>query len=521
MHLFDWDEINFAEASREMLLTGNYAIPQIDFQPFWEKPPLFFWLQAASMKIFGVNEFAARFPNAICGIVTMLVLFRLGSNLTSRSFGIIWAAAYAASLLPQLYFKSGIIDPWFNLFIFLGAYYLARYTDASINKKTMAVIWAGLFAGLAMMTKGPVALLILGLCYAVFAVVTRFRKFMKPLHILLFLLVAASVGSIWFLALWINGQGHIVEEFMVYQVRLFRTEDAGHGGPFFYHFVILLVGCFPAAVLAIMGMRRLRRDDYEVPRHYHRWMLILFWVTLILFSIVKTKIVHYSSLAYFPLTYLAAVSFYFLYKRKWKIPSWAVVLQVVTGLLLAMAFIAVSFTKPITRLLLAEGKIRDEFTKASLQASPGWSGWEFLPGALLLISVIFFAVYHRWVIRRSLVVLFLGSLLAFNLLLVMVAPRVEPYSQGAAIEFYKTLQGKKAVAQTLGFKSYAHLFYTRRPADYGGGFADSLVNRLAASDVEVFIVGKIQNQQENMASLPLQPLYQKNGFVFYRLLKEK
>src|SRR6476661_5337020 len=59
-HLFDWDEVNFAESSREMLVSGNYAIPQIDFQPFWQKPPLVFWLQALSMKVFGINEFAAR-----------------------------------------------------------------------------------------------------------------------------------------------------------------------------------------------------------------------------------------------------------------------------------------------------------------------------------------------------------------------------------------------------------------------------------------------------------------------------
>src|SRR5262245_47043667 len=58
--LYDWDEINFAESSREMLVTGNYFQVQIDFRPFWEKPPLYFWMQAASMKIFGVNEFAAR-----------------------------------------------------------------------------------------------------------------------------------------------------------------------------------------------------------------------------------------------------------------------------------------------------------------------------------------------------------------------------------------------------------------------------------------------------------------------------
>ncbi len=56
VHLFDWDEINFAEASREMIETGDYLTVRIDYQPFHEKPPFFFWFQVISMEIFGVNE---------------------------------------------------------------------------------------------------------------------------------------------------------------------------------------------------------------------------------------------------------------------------------------------------------------------------------------------------------------------------------------------------------------------------------------------------------------------------------
>ena len=56
VHLFDWDEVNFAESAREMLVTGNFFRVQIDFVPFWEKPPFFFWLQAFAMKLFGVSE---------------------------------------------------------------------------------------------------------------------------------------------------------------------------------------------------------------------------------------------------------------------------------------------------------------------------------------------------------------------------------------------------------------------------------------------------------------------------------
>ena len=124
VHLFDWDEINFAECSREMILTENYLNPQINFAPFWEKPPLFLWLQSLSMHLFGVNEYAARFPNAVCGISTLIVIYHLGKTLYNPAFGWLWVMAYFGSILPHLYFKSGIIDPFFNLFIFLSVVFL-------------------------------------------------------------------------------------------------------------------------------------------------------------------------------------------------------------------------------------------------------------------------------------------------------------------------------------------------------------------------------------------------------------
>ncbi|WP_121352899.1 ArnT family glycosyltransferase [Flavisolibacter nicotianae] len=515
-HLFDWDEINFAEASREMLVTKNYAIPQIGFEPFWEKPPLFFWLQVICMKIFGVNDFAARLPNAACGILTLVLLYRLGKKLVNEQFGRIWALIYAGSLLPQLYFKSGIIDPWFNLFIFLAVYQLAAYTDNRTDRPLKRILLAGLFTGLAVMTKGPVALLITGLCYGVFAISTRFRKFMKPLHILLFLLVAALAGGIWFIALLANGQQHIITEFIVYQIRLFRTEDAGHGGPFFYHFIILLLGCFPAAALSILSMRIRKRPD-ETPRHFRLWMSLLFWVTLLLFSIVKTKIVHYSSLCYFPLTYLAAISFYHLYRRKWDLPSWNKWLQAGTGLLLSLLILGVTFIDQLKPFLLQPGRIKDPFARANLAAQVSWTGWEKLPGVLLLGGVLFFVLRANRNIRSALTGLFLASLLAINLTIVLITPKVEPYSQGAAIEFYQSKKGEAAIVEPLRFKSYAHLFYTQRPPQFTRSLADSIRQFNTHPEIPVYYVGKIQNREENEREMPyLQKLYEKNGFVFYR-----
>jgi 4-amino-4-deoxy-L-arabinose transferase-like glycosyltransferase len=510
-HLFDWDEVNFAEASREMIVTHNYFIPQINFEPFWEKPPLFFWLQVLSMKLFGVNEFAARFPNAVCGILTLLVLYRIGKKLVNPAFGWIWIFVYAGSLLPQLYFKSGIIDPWFNLFIFLSIYQLFRYSD--VRPSVKSILLSGLFAGLAVMTKGPVALLIIGLCYALHALLNRFRNFIKWKDILWFLLLAASVGSIWFIALLLKGEGYVIRDFFNYQVKLFATEESDHGGPFYYHFLVLLFGCFPAAVLSLLSMRTIKSDT-EVPFTFHRWMLILFWVVLILFSIVKTKIIHYSSLCYFPLTYLAAVSFYQVYQGRWRLPAWNKWLQFFCGLLVCLSIIAVSYIDSWKGWLVQSGMVHDPFASESLMANVLWSGYERLPGFILLAGLVGFILLAKQQQKKALLVLFAASAIAINLTIVLITPKVEQYSQGAAIEFFKSKAAENSIVETIGFKSYAHLYYARRKPALAR--ADSAFLQ-AHPEVQVYFVGKIQNLEKDQKENPrLQLLYKKNGFVFYQ-----
>ena len=151
--LFDWDEVNFAESAKEMLVTGDYFRVHIDFEPFTEKPPLFFWLQAASMSVFGVNEFAARFPNALTGVIVLLILYFIGRKLETPRFGLIWALSFWGSLLPHIYFRSGIIDPVFNLFMFLSILFLAlSVRSEKESDKNKNALWAGVFTGLAVLT---------------------------------------------------------------------------------------------------------------------------------------------------------------------------------------------------------------------------------------------------------------------------------------------------------------------------------------------------------------------------------
>ena len=98
VHLFDWDEVNFAEISREMLILDDYLRIYVDFKPFWEKPPFFFWTQALAMKYFGINEMAARIPNSICGLLTLMILFLMCKKIIDARFGYLWIMVYCGGI---------------------------------------------------------------------------------------------------------------------------------------------------------------------------------------------------------------------------------------------------------------------------------------------------------------------------------------------------------------------------------------------------------------------------------------
>lgn len=546
VHLFDWDEINFAEAAREMLALKDYLRVYINYLPFWEKPPFFFWLQALAMQAFGVGEYAARLPNALCGILTLVLLFRIGAKLRSVRFGLLWAGAYFGSTLPFLYFKSGIIDPWFNLFIFLGLYNFILFywkkekrsewhgakgeeqrakgtADAGgfINislprSQYTYLFWAGFFIGMGMLTKGPVALLIAGLTMTVYWVHKRFRLYVSVPQVLFFLLASTLVGAAWLgLETWKNGPW-FVEEFFTYQYRLFSTPDAGHKGFPGYHIVVLALGCFPASVFAARSFFKMPQEEQAHFADLRRWMKYLFWVVLILFSIVQSKIVHYSSMCYFPLTFLAANVIEQLLDRKIPLAGWMRGALLFIGGITATVCLALPWLG--MRLELLKPLIQDPFGQANLDAAVHWSGAEMLPGIVLAaVLILFFYGYRKWSRARAFAVLFVGNAIFVMLALIFFVKRVEGYSQRAAVEFFKSKAAEDCYIVTHGYKSYAHLFYAaKRPVTEERSYDKEWLLHGEDVDKPAYIVCKIHRADELRANPLLEEIGSKNGFVFFK-----
>ncbi len=528
-HLFDWDEINFAEAAREMLRSGEYLRVYINYLPFWEKPPLFLWLQAMAMKVFGVGEFAARLPNALCGIATLVILYRMGCKLYDHRFGLIWAGAYFGSVLPFLYFKSGIIDPIFNLFIFVGLYlFILHYwkkegyegIELKANRWTY-LFFGGLLVGLGILTKGPVAYLLAALTMFVYWVYQRFRFYVNVPQFLVFT-AAATLGMLAWYGVEIAQHGPaLVIQFNEYQYRLFSTPDAGHAGFPGYHFVVLLFGCFPASIFLVRSLFRMPEPALAHQKDFRKWMLFLFWVVLILFTIVKSKIVHYSSLCYFPLTFLAATAVYQILEGRIAFNRWMKIGLATIGGLYALLLIALPWIMMHPERLIP--LFNDPFAQGNLEAAVNWTGWEMLPG-IWLIGVLVVAI--KWLGQeqqrtKGVAVLFGGTAIFVMLTLIFYINRVESYSQRAAIEFFQSRAGERCYLLTHGYKSYAHLFYgdvlpeSKPQIEDPQQWKEFLLHGEIARPV--YIVTKIHKAAELTDSAPeLKEIGRKNGFVFFK-----
>ena len=539
VHLFDWDEINFAESAREMIASGNYFSVQINFNRFTEKPPLFFWMQVVSMKLFGINEFSARFPNAICGIITLVVLFRIGKQIFNEYFARIWVMVYLGTFVTFLYFKSGIIDPWFNLFIFLAIYHFYSLTTMLQVNRMKHLVLTGVFLGLAVLTKGPVAILIALLTYVVVVVLNRFRFFINGKEFIAIFVTTLLVCFAWFgVDLIQNGPSFLIE-FLQRQIAIFSTNDADHGEPFFYHWWVLLLGCFPASIFFMKGMFiQMERNEQKM---FKQWMGILFWVTLLLFSIVKTKIVHYSSLCWFPLTAIASFYLYEIFTGK--VRRMHIVFKLLIGIigfLLSLILIAIPFA--LVNKAVWIHLLMDPFAKANLQANVHWYWWDGIGGGVLLLGVLFYLFSKKNQLKTSL--LFVSVTVCCLYTSVMIVPKIEAISQRANIEFFEKRQGEDCYVETVGYRSYAQYFYSKKQpylssqkikidSVLAGGSKqpDTLTTKqkelnfsqwvlYGNIDKPAYFSIKIQNRQILDTMPALIKLYEKNGFAFYKRLPQ-
>jgi 4-amino-4-deoxy-L-arabinose transferase-like glycosyltransferase len=278
------DEPRYAQVAREMLETGDYFVPKLGGNVWFEKPVLLYWLIAFFYSIFGVNEFAARLPSVLAGSASVwFVYFTIG-----KIAGPTKAVISAAVLATTAYFIGFSHAATFDMLLaFCVTGSLCSFLLHEKFRDGRWWIWIYVFAGLGVLAKGFVALIIIALTLVGYLLITKQWRHIPALKPIQGIFITVAVIAIWFVPVSLISGYRFWDEF-VYQHHFVRyTSSYYHRSqPFFFYLPILLAGTYPWSFAAFVAKP-------DGPTGVIRFAICWLFLSFLFFSMSKTKLPGY------------------------------------------------------------------------------------------------------------------------------------------------------------------------------------------------------------------------------------
>jgi len=316
--LIDRDEPRFAEASREMLERGDYVVPYFNGEPRFDKPALIYWLQCASYRMFGTNEFAARLPSALCAALIAVALVVWGARLFDPATGWRAAAIFSTSLQVIMHARAAVADLAMVACVVAAAWAGWEWKRALWERPGGGRSWLlalGLASalGLGFLAKGPIALLPLGMLW--WGGWPAPRAGGSPLlQWLAIIAVALTVIAAWGVPALLRTDGafaavglgkHVVARSVTAFEGHGSRSLAGYLGMLPFYFVTIWLSFFPWSIWLWPAIRR-GFARAAVQGSGERYLFTGVALCFAIFALVATKLPHYTLPAFPFLALLAA-----------------------------------------------------------------------------------------------------------------------------------------------------------------------------------------------------------------------
>ena len=311
--LLDPDEGLHAGIAQEMVERGDWAVPRFLGEPFLDKPILFFWAEAASMRLFGFNEAAARLPGLMFALLGAATTGLLAGRLFRASTGWIAGILYATTILPTAMAQAATHDvaiiPWINLALLS----LWESQTGSRRKMVGCITAAGVFVGLSILTKGLAGAAVVGVAYGGYRLIVRRIDLTLVCQGMAVLAIAAAVAAPWYAALEMQNPGYLRYYLVDRHLLGVATASQPHGDqPWWYYFPLLLGGGLPwIGYLPIVARRTADSRSASVspappaPLPF-LWCWMIGWVVFL--TVARSKLATYLWPAFPPMAILAAVA---------------------------------------------------------------------------------------------------------------------------------------------------------------------------------------------------------------------
>ncbi len=417
MALLDPDEPFYAETAREMLNRSEWLTPRIFGEPQFEKPPLYYWLVILSFKVFGVNEFAARFPSAVFGILGIIGIYLLGGLLFSKRTALYASLVMATAIEYTILARACVTDMVLCVFI-LYAFLFFFYELKKKNK--VSCIFSSACLAFAVLTKGPIGVILPVFIIVVFFIIRKEFTHLFKMPILWPLVIFVVIAAPWhYLMYRVYGSDFTGHFFGFQNITRFLHPEHRIGDIFYYNIPVILAGFFPWSIFLPYGAFTIIKKDKEKFRS-HLFLLVWILTFFIFFSISRTKLPTYI----FPLFPALAIAM----GRCWELSSGSKDFKIpfkVSGILYLIS-------SPIALII---------FYRFSLVKYPAMSQAILKSGIVLLVLL---AISFTFFIRRK-ISLFFGSIV-FTLAVVLIPLTI---SIGPVVSLYESSKEASKVLKNI------------------------------------------------------------------------
>lgn len=247
--IWDANEAYYAETPREMIESGDYINPSFNYQPRFNKPVLSYWAVAAFYHVFGVSERSERLPIAASALVLMATAYGLGRAAWSREAGLLSALALATTPRFLMFSRRIIIDMWITMFMALTllCFVLA---EARPDHRRRYLLLMYVAAGLGVLTKGPIAVVLPALATLIYLAAERRLKDLARMMIPSGMIIVSLIVLPWYAALYAQHGWVYIREFFIDEnlMRYAQPFGAARRGVLFY-IPVLLSDLFPWSLL--------------------------------------------------------------------------------------------------------------------------------------------------------------------------------------------------------------------------------------------------------------------------------
>ncbi|MFY9822428.1 MAG: phospholipid carrier-dependent glycosyltransferase, partial [Thermoanaerobaculia bacterium] len=325
--LLDPDEGRYAEIPREMLQRDDFVTPHLDGVLYFEKPPLYYWLNAAAAAVLPSPEIASRLAGACFGLAGLGLAWLLGGAMGGRRTGLLAAVVLGTSPLYVTLARAAIIDMTVTFFLSatLTCFWLAQERDAADADRRARLLWHGAFAAAALATlaKGLIGIVIPGMVVFLFLLFTRrwsvLRRVPWVSGSLLFLAIAAP----WHVLAARRNPDFLWFYFIHEHVLRYATSEALRQQPFWFFGAVLLVGLLPWSGLFPAAAALFRRAPERLRDRPHL-VFLLTWAgfVVVFFSASRSKLVPYVLPALPPLAVLMALAVEEAEEKAGRVRSW-------------------------------------------------------------------------------------------------------------------------------------------------------------------------------------------------------